>query len=73
VLDDQRNLPHAQPAFQFGLTANGLLNELEAFEVDQPVDAVAGGEGAGILRYAQNDKPLGRLDGFVGSSFVQEK
>jgi hypothetical protein len=44
VLHDEGDLLNAQPAFDLGFAGDGVLDKLEALEVDQPIDAVSGGK-----------------------------
>jgi hypothetical protein len=48
VLEDERDLLHAQPALQLFFPRDCIADVLEALEVDEAVDLVTGGEGGWI-------------------------
>ena len=69
--DDEGDLLYAEPAFDLFFTGDGLLDELEAFEVDEAVNFVAGSEGLWVgcgLVFADADF---KVAGYAGVEVVE--
>jgi hypothetical protein len=54
---DQCNLPFARPFLQPLFAMNGVFDVVEAFEINESVDAISLGEAVGRLRFVLGNAP----------------